>query len=84
VFRQSFYTAMRLMPKVERGDVRGLHILPDSDDIADDGTRPRPAAAALANGAATDALYAGRPAGQAAFLQGRCRPRPGDTPISST
>ena len=69
----SFYTAMRLMPKVEREAMFAIYIFCRLvDDIADDGTRPRPArAAALAEWRRDlDALYAGRPAGQAAFLQG--------------
>jgi squalene synthase HpnD len=69
----SFYTAMRLMPKVEREAMFAIYIFCRLvDDIADDGTRPRPArAAALAEWRRDlDALYTGRPAGQAAFLQG--------------
>ena len=69
----SFYTAMRLMPKVEREAMFAIYIFCRLvDDIADDGTRPRLArAAALAEWRRDlDALYTGRPAGQAAFLQG--------------
>ena len=69
----SFYTAMRLMPKVEREAMFAVYMFCRLvDDIADDGTRPRPArAAALAEWRRDlDALYAGRPAGQASFLQG--------------
>ena len=69
----SFYTAMRLMPKVEREAMFAVYMFCRLvDDIADDGTRPRPArAAALAEWRKDiDALYAGRPAGQASFLQG--------------
>ena len=72
----SFYTAMRLMPKVEREAMFAIYIFCRLvDDIADDGTRPRPArAAALAEWRRDlDALYAGRPAGQADFLQGPVR-----------
>lgn len=68
----SFYTAMRLMPKVEREAMFAIYMFCRLvDDIADDGTRPRPArAAALAEWREDlDALYAGRPAGQAAFLR---------------
>ncbi|MGE3651468.1 MAG: presqualene diphosphate synthase HpnD [Reyranellaceae bacterium] len=69
----SFYAAMRLMPKVEREAMFAVYIFCRLvDDIADDGTRPRPArAAALAEWRRDlDALYAGQPAGQASFLQG--------------
>ena len=69
----SFYTAMRLMPKVEREAMFAVYMFCRLvDDIADDGTRPRPArAAALAEWRRDlDALYGGRPAGQASFLQG--------------
>ena len=72
----SFYTAMRLMPKVEREAMFAIYMFCRLvDDIADDGTRPRPArAAALAEWRRDlDALYAGRPAGQADFLQGPVR-----------
>lgn len=69
----SFYTAMRLMPKVEREAMFAVYMFCRLvDDIADDGTRPRPSrAAALAEWRRDlDALYAGRPAGQAGFLRG--------------
>jgi phytoene synthase len=69
----SFYTAMRLMPKVEREAMFAIYMFCRLvDDIADDGTRARPArAAALAEWRRDlDALYAGQPAGQAGFLQG--------------
>jgi len=69
----SFYTAMRLMPKVEREAMFAIYMFCRLvDDIADDGTRPRPARAeALAEWRRdVDALYAGRPAGQASFLHG--------------
>ena len=72
----SFYTAMRLMPKAERAAMFAVYIYCRLvDDIADDGTRPRPARAAeLAQWRNDlDALYAGQPAGQAAFLQGPVR-----------
>jgi squalene synthase HpnD len=68
----SFYTAMRLMPKVQREAMFAIYIFCRLvDDIADDGTRPRPARAeALAQWRRDlDALYAGRPGGQASFLQ---------------
>ena len=72
----SFYTAMRLMPKAEREAMFAIYMFCRLvDDIADDGTRPRPErAAALAEWRKDlDALYAGRPAGQAAFLHGSMR-----------
>jgi squalene synthase HpnD len=72
----SFYTAMRLMPKAEREAMFAIYMFCRLvDDIADDGTRQRLARAAeLAQWRHDlDALYAGRPAGQAAFLQGPVR-----------
>lgn len=72
----SFYTAMRLMPKAEREAMFAIYMFCRLvDDIADDGTRPRPdRAAALAEWRRDiDALYAGRPAGEAAFLSGPMR-----------
>ena len=72
----SFYTAMRLMPKVEREAMFAIYLFCRLvDDIADDGTRPRPArAAALTEWRKDlDALYDGRPAGQASFLQAPVR-----------
>ena len=72
VSASSFYTAMRLMPKVEREAMFAIYMFCRLvDDIADDGTRPRPArAAALAEWRRDlDALYAGRPASQAIFLR---------------
>lgn len=72
----SFYTAMRLMPKAEREAMFAIYMFCRLvDDIADDGTRPRPArAAALAEWRRDlDALYADRSAGQATFLQGPVR-----------
>jgi phytoene synthase len=67
----SFYAAMRVMPKAEREAMFAVYMYCRLvDDIADDGTRPRPErAAALARWREDQALYAGRPAGQAAFLQ---------------
>ena len=74
----SFYTAMRLMPKVEREAMFAVYMFCRLvDDIADDGTRPRPArAAALArNGARTSmrSTAAGRLARRASSRD-RCRP----------
>ena len=69
----SFYTAMRVMPKSQREAMFAVYMYCRLvDDIADDGTRPRPRrAAALAQWRDDlQALYAGRPPGQAAFLQG--------------
>jgi phytoene synthase len=68
----SFYAAMRLMPKVEREAMFAIYLFCRLvDDIADDDVRPRPVrAAALVDWRRDiDALYAGRPAGQASFLQ---------------
>jgi phytoene synthase len=67
----SFYTAMKLMPKVERLAMFAIYgFCRQVDDIADDGqgTRPERAAALDQWRADLDALYAGRPAGQAGFL----------------
>jgi phytoene synthase len=67
----SFYTAMKLMPKVERLAMFAIYgFCRQVDDIADDGqgTRPERAAALDQWRADLDALYAGQPAGQAAFL----------------
>jgi len=72
----SFYTAMRLMPKAEREAMFAIYMYCRLvDDIADDGTRPRPARAAALTEWRQDlaALYAGKPAGRAAFLQGPVR-----------
>ena len=69
----SFYTAMRLMPKAERQAMFEIYMFCRLvDDIADDGTRPRPQRAeALARWRQDlQALHAGQPAGQAAFLGG--------------
>ncbi len=67
----SFYTAMKLMPRTERLAMFAIYgFCRQVDDIADDGqgTRPERAAALDQWRADLDALYAGRPAGQAAFL----------------
>jgi squalene synthase HpnD len=72
----SFYAAMRLMPKVEREAMFAIYLFCRLvDDIADDDARPRPvrAAALVQWRSDIDALYAGRPAGQASFLQGPVR-----------
>jgi presqualene diphosphate synthase len=72
----SFYTAMRLMPRVERDAMFAVYMFCRLvDDIADDDTRPREQRAeALAQWRHDlDALYAGRPAGQASFLQDAVR-----------
>ena len=67
----SFYTAMKLMPKVERMAMFAIYgFCRQVDDIADDGlgTRADRAAALDRWRADLDDLYAGRPSGQAAFL----------------
>ena len=67
----SFYTAMKLMPKVERLAMFAIYgFCRQVDDIADDGqgTRPERAAALDQWRADLEALYAGQPSGQAAFL----------------
>jgi phytoene synthase len=67
----SFYAAMRLMPKAERAAMFAIYSYCRLvDDIADDGTRPRPVRATELDQWRADLadLYAGRPAGQAAFL----------------
>jgi presqualene diphosphate synthase len=67
----SFYTAMKLMPKVERLAMFAIYgFCRQVDDIADDGvgTRAERAAALDQWRADLDALYEGKPAGQAAFL----------------
>jgi phytoene synthase len=72
----SFYTAMRLMPRAEREAMFAIYAFCRLvDDIADDGTRPREARARELEGWRTDlaALYAGTPAGRAAFLAGPVR-----------
>ena len=68
----SFYLAMRLMPKVEREAMFAIYAYCRLvDDIADDGTRPRAQRAQELERwrADLDALYAGKPAGQADFLK---------------
>ena len=46
----SFYTAMRIMPKAERAAMFAIYrFCRMVDDIADDGTRPRPQRAAELN-----------------------------------
>jgi presqualene diphosphate synthase len=72
----SFYTAMRLMPKAEREAMFAIYMYCRLvDDIADDGTRPRPARSVALAEWRQDlaALYAGQPGGRAAFLQGPVR-----------
>jgi squalene synthase HpnD len=67
----SFYTAMRLMPKAERAAMFAIYAFCRLvDDIADDGTRPRPAREEELRQWRADlaALYENRPAGRAAFL----------------
>ena len=67
----SFYTAMLLMPKAQRTAMFAIYgFCRLVDDIADDGTRPRPERAKALDRWRADiaALYGGRPAGQAAFL----------------
>jgi squalene synthase HpnD len=68
----SFYAAMLLMPRAERAAMFAVYTYCRLvDDIADDGTRPRGARARELDRwrADLDALYAGKPAGQAAFLE---------------
>ena len=72
----SFYAAMRLMPKAERAAMFAIYTYCRLvDDIADDGTRPRATRATELERWRADLadLYAGRPAGQAAFLAGPVR-----------
>jgi phytoene synthase len=67
----SFYTAMKLMPKVERLAMFAIYgFCRQVDDIADDGIGTRAERATALDGwrADLDALYAGKPAGQASFL----------------
>jgi presqualene diphosphate synthase len=67
----SFYAAMRIMPKAERAAMFAIYrFCRMVDDIADDGTRPRPRRAAELDTWRGDlaALYDGKPAGRAAFL----------------
>ncbi|MBS0517788.1 MAG: presqualene diphosphate synthase HpnD [Proteobacteria bacterium] len=72
----SFYAAMRLMPRAEREAMFAIYAFCRLvDDIADDGTRSREQRA-LELGqwrVDIDALFAGAPAGKAAFLQGPVR-----------
>jgi squalene synthase HpnD len=68
----SFYAAMRLMPKPERAAMYAIYrFCRMVDDIADDGVRARPARATELERWREDleALYAGKPAGRAAFLK---------------
>ena len=67
----SFYTAMRLMPKAEREAMFAIYAFCRKvDDIADDGigTRPERHIRLERWRADLNALYAGQPAGEAAFL----------------
>jgi squalene synthase HpnD len=67
----SFYAAMLLMPKAQRAAMFAVYSFCRLvDDVADDGTRPRPERAKELDRWRTDiaALYAGKPSGQAAFL----------------
>jgi presqualene diphosphate synthase len=67
----SFYTAMRIMPKAERAAMFAIYrFCRLVDDVADDGLRARPQRAAELDAWRADlgALYDGRPAGRAAFL----------------
>src|SRR5215831_9519916 len=68
----SFYAAMRIMPKAERAAMFAIYkFCRLVDDIADDGTRPRPQRATELDHwrADLDALYAGKAAGRAEFLK---------------
>ncbi|HEX9525305.1 MAG TPA: presqualene diphosphate synthase HpnD [Reyranella sp.] len=68
----SFYAAMRVMPKTERAAMFAIYSFCRMvDDIADDGTRPRPMRATELDRWRADlgALYADRPAGRAGFLK---------------
>src|SRR5260370_42134566 len=68
----SFYVAMRVMPKAERAGMFAIYSYCRMvDDIADDGTRPRPMRATELDRWRADlrALYADRPAGRAGFLK---------------
>jgi squalene synthase HpnD len=68
----SFYAAMRVMPKLERAAMYAIYrFCRMVDDIADDGTRPRPLRATELDRwrADLEALYLGKPAGRAAFLK---------------
>jgi squalene synthase HpnD len=68
----SFYAAMRVMPRAERGAMFAIYSFCRMvDDIADDGTRPRALRATELDRWRADlgALYADRPAGRAGFLK---------------
>jgi len=68
----SFYLAMRILPKAERAAMFAIYrFCRMVDDIADDGTRPRPRRAEELDEWRADlaALYDGKPAGRAAFLE---------------
>jgi squalene synthase HpnD len=68
----SFYLAMRILPKAERAAMFAIYrFCRMVDDIADDGTRPRPRRAEELDAWRADlaALYGGKPAGRAAFLK---------------
>jgi phytoene synthase len=72
----SFYAAMRVMPKAERAAMFAIYSFCRMvDDIADDGTRPRPARATELDRWRADlgALYAGKSAGRAEFLKDAVR-----------
>jgi squalene synthase HpnD len=72
----SFYVAMLLMPKAQREAMFAIYMFCRLvDDVADDGTRPRDVRATeLAEWRQNiAALYARRPAGQAAFLKDAVR-----------
>jgi phytoene synthase len=71
ISHSSFYLAMRVMPKAEREAMFAVYAFCRLvDDIADDGTRPRPRRAEELEIWRADihALYAGREGGRAAFL----------------
>jgi squalene synthase HpnD len=68
----SFYAAMRVMPRAERGAMFAIYSFCRMvDDIADDGTRPRALRATELDRWRADlgALSADRPAGRAGFLK---------------
>lgn len=72
----SFYLAMRLMPKAQREGMFAVYVFCRRvDDIADDGTRPSRKRGEELDAWRADlhALYAGRAAGRAAFLQNAVR-----------
>ena len=71
VQKSSFYAAMKTMPPKERGAMFAIYAFCRAvDDIADDqeGDKPGRTAALDQWRGDLDALYAGRPCGQAAFL----------------